>query len=230
MVTEKYRFVGRDYGLLVIAFPHVQWIRPTTLVDRLFIPAKRIIVFSEQDPLVGFSEKEVIQVISTAPIAIDTRDGFLRFMASKGVRPTRHQLKQLLGLDDSDFWRLVKTAWLLKAFSNLPAPDDGTMPTMLDLFEVFFEDYGAVYRLYEQMKVTWGYRAIVLALITMMIKATDCRRRIAHPYYRRILEKNARYLDLFRRSLIAYLESPMNEIDFLSLAARCTQHTRTPDL
>jgi hypothetical protein len=231
MVVEKYRLVGSDYALLAIAFPNVPWVRAGMAVAMSFVTAKRLIVFSEDDLLPQFSDAEVIQIASTAAIALNTRNGFLRFLASKGVRPTRYQLRQMLVLDDWDFWQMVKRAWLLKSFSSvLPKTEADGVPTMLDLFNVFFEDFGEVYRLYERMRSTWRHKQIISGLITMMIKTQNYGRRTVSPYYSKVLAKNAKYIELFRQKILDYLESEMNEIDFLSFAAACTQHTRPPDL
>ena len=88
-IIAQYSFRGEDLGLLAIAFPQVRVVRPPYYP---FLADGRIIVVDEQDPFQPYPEKQIIQIISTGNIQLDSKEGFLRFLASRGLDATEDQL------------------------------------------------------------------------------------------------------------------------------------------
>jgi hypothetical protein len=229
-IIAQYSFRGLDLGLLGIAFPQTPVLHSPF---PSFVPAKRIVVISESDPFPWYREKEVIQIISTADIQLDTRDGFLRFLGQSGVRASHDQVKQLLDLVDEQFWPEAKAATVLKHFPNLPkvfVPNEHS--TVLDIFEHLFENFDAVCRHYYRLSPKPNNAQLVSWLITMMMK-TEAPQKVDGSWrYKKLLKKNLQYLQHFKRAVFQYIEnemplnSTMSNLHFLALAAECSEHTR----
>lgn len=231
-IVAQYTFRGRDLGLLGIAFPQTPIFKSPFSP---FVPNKRVIVISEDDPFHWYREKEVIQIISTAEIQLDCKDGFLRFLGQSGVRATHDQIKQLLDMEDEQFWPEAKTAAFLKYFPNIPkvfVPNEHS--TVLDIFEYLFEDFEAVYRHYHRLKPRITPGALVSVLMSMMLKTDDPDKVSGSRRYRRVLRKNQRYLRHFQRAFLQCedngmpFDHTMTDLQFLGFAAEASEHTR-PD-
>jgi hypothetical protein len=229
-VIAQYRFGGTDLGLLAIAFPQVRVIRPPYYP---FLPDSRIIVVDEQDPFQGYPDKEIIRIISTADIALDSKEGFLRYIGSCGMPATEDQLQQLLDMDGECFWQEAKCACLLNSLERIPEVYTPTeYSRYLDLFECLFEDFDGVFRHYYRLRPRPNNAQLVSSLIASMIKAQTPHRVSGSWRYRKILQKNRRYIPHFKRALFQYIEdekplnSEMTDLHFWSFAAECSEHTR----
>jgi hypothetical protein len=231
-VIAQYRFGGSDLGLLAIAFPQVRVVRPPYYP---FLADGRIIVADEQDPFRPYPEKQIIQIISTAEIQLDSKEGFLRFLASRGLDATEDQLQQLWDMDGEWFWCQAKYACALNSLANIPKVyPPCEYSTVLDLFECLFENFGAVYRHYERLRPRPNNAQLVSALMTMMVK-TEAPEKVSGSWrYRKILQKNRQYRRHFQRAVLQYIEnelplnSTMTDLHFLAFASECSEHTR-PD-
>jgi hypothetical protein len=230
-VIAKYRFKGKDLGLLAIAFPQVRVLKGPLFYE--FIPDKRVIVVSEDDPFTRYPKKEVIQIISSAPIALDTRLGFLRALSSQGVKPpTQGQVRLLLDYTDDEFWECVKIATVLRAFPGDLIPKEGLGKdkfAMLDLFANLFFDFPKVWRAYWRLRRLLSTKAIFCRVVDMMQKSRDRNyARTVKPYYRRLLEQNQRYFPLFVMALDSYCQTQRDDGELLALFSMCSAHTRPP--
>jgi hypothetical protein len=231
-IIAQYRFGGKDLGLLAIAFPQVRVIRPPYYP---FLAADRIIVVDEQDPFQVYPDKDIIQIISTAEIQLDSKEGFLRYLASRGIAATEDQLQQLWNMDGPCFWQEAKYACAMNSLINIPEVYSPTeYSTVLDLFDCLFEDFDAVFRHYYRLLPRPNNAQLVSSLITMMIKTETPERVNGGWRYKKILQKNRKYRQHFKRALFQYIDdekplnSKMTDFHFLSLAAECSEHTR-PD-
>ena len=234
-VIAQYRFVGKDLGLLALAFPGIRVIKGPPFYP--FVPDKRIIVVSEEEHFSRYPDKEIIQIISTATIALDTKQGFLSVLAGQGVAATDHQLRLLLeDFTDEEFWYLAKLAVVLKGFPSIP--EDGSREqgaTVFDLFDNLFEDFDKVYRIYWSLLKVRSREGILCSVIEMVNNAKNLNLRVFHPYYMKLLRKNRRYFPLFAILLEKFLletdwdvKTERDDMDVLWLFAFCSAHTRPP--
>src|SRR3954468_15343189 len=101
-VISSYGIGGNDVGILAVAFPQVRVLRGPNFPP--FIADKKLIVLSDEAPFTKYPDKDIIQITANAKIRLDTRHGFLKFLASSGVRATNEQVERLLEMPDGDFW------------------------------------------------------------------------------------------------------------------------------
>lgn len=227
-VIDRFRFNGKDMGLLAVLYPRVKVIKDPHFYP--FIPGKRIVVVSEDKPFLRCPEKEVIQITSDAIIVLDTREGFLRVLPRFGVKATNYQLRLLLeDMSDEEFWYHAKLSLLLKGFPTIP--HDGKRQrhsTVFNVFENLFVDFDAVYRHYWNLRKTRSADHIFKALLEMTIKLNDVQRYSVSPYYRRVLVKNRKYLPLFLVALENFIRCFDRRDDWLLLGmlATCSSHIR----
>lgn len=220
-VIARYGFVGNDFGLLAIAFPLIRVLKPPFYP---FVCEPRVIVITDERDFRAYPDKEVIQITSRASIKLDTRDGFLAFLAQSDVKATASQLEALRGMNDLDFWNEVKLARVLGRFPTLTKEWISSGSNIFKLFITLFDDFGATYRHYHLSGRP--YPVVVSSLMTMMIKARKVEAISVSPQYKKVLRKNRIYVPLFSRALLEYFQSPMREIDFLTFLAECSHHTR----
>jgi hypothetical protein len=204
-VIDRFRFKGKDHGLLVVLFPGVPIL--TTFYE--FVTNKRVIVISEDEPFTRYPKKEVIQITSRATLALDTREGFLRTLAKRGVRASDYQCWLLLhDMSEEEFWYIAKIAVVLKYFPNVPTEaSHNKQSTVLDLFQSLFQDFGDVYRHYHSLRKSRSARNILYVLMDMNVKARDLHKYAVSPYYRKVLRENRKYVPLFRMSLHMWLRA-----------------------
>jgi hypothetical protein len=229
-IIAQYRFCGKDMGLLAIAFPRVRVLKGPLFYE--FIPGKRVIVVSEDQNFAKYPDKQVIQIISSAPLALDSREGFLSFLAKQGVKASDHQVRVLLNeTDDRQFWELAKIAAVLKGFPTIPLSARlENNSTVVKLLDKLFEDFAEVYQHYWQLRKARSTKSMLFCLMDMMTHARDPHRYSVRSRYRTILRKNQRYLPLFDIGLLELVESGMELDDWkmLSLLAFCSAHARPP--
>jgi hypothetical protein len=228
-VIAQYRFRGRDLGLLAVAFPQVRLLTGPLFYE--FIPDKKVIVVSEEKNFNRYPAKEVIQIISSAAIAVDTRSGFLQLLAKKGIKPSSHQQRLLLNYyTESEFWKRVKLAAVIGDFPDSLVPKEGLGTddfAMLRLFDKLFEDFPSVWRSYCFLRRMLSHVEIFCAVVDMMdnVNKPDFVRSVK-PFYRSILQKSRQYRSLFLLGLDMYLETDRDELDLLGFFAFCSAHKR----
>jgi len=206
-----------------------------------FVTDENVIVVTDDDPFTLYKDKQVIQVTSSAATTLDTRWGFLSVLPARGVKATQHQIRLLLGdsMEEDEFWAEVKCAVLLGYFPSLPRepPASGGGTSVIGLFDKLFEDFGAVYRHYSELREGRTARSIMTALLTMFEKASNSRNPDISLYYRKILNKNRRFLPLFKAAFSQYYlphfhdkrsrNNPATEDwALLGCLASCSAHTR----
>ena len=227
-VIAKYRLIGKDPGLLALAFPTWKVLKGPIFFP--FIPETKVVVISEDPKFSYYPDKQVIQIISTAPNAVDTKDGFLRILAKQGVKATDGQVRTLLNYyTDEEFWHAAKLAVILKSFPMIPRDgigEDGYL--MIRLFSVLFADFAATWRIYWKLRKTLSTVGIFCAVCDMMKKAERPEEADVGPRYRAILKKNRRYSALFDYGLNEYLTTDRADLELLGFFAMCSAHKEGP--
>jgi len=228
-VIARFRFNGKDMGLLTILYPRVKVVKDPYFYP--FIPGERIIVVSKDKPFRRYPEKEVIQITPDAITVLDTRKGFLSVLPSFGVKATNYQIRLLLDdMSEEEFWYHAKLSLMLKGFPAIPQNGGRhRRSTVFDLFSNLFTDFDAVYRHYWDLRKTRSMDHIFKALLDMTAKARDLNKYSVHPYYRSLLRKSRPYLPLWLVALENFLRCDRrDDWIFLGMLAMCSSHTR-PD-
>lgn len=229
-ITARYRFVGSDMGLLALAFPRRRVLKGP--IFEPFIPNKEIIVVSEDPNFSRYPDKDIIQIISTAEIAVDTRVGFLRILGTQGVKAENDQVRTLLThFSDEEFWIAAKLATVLKCFPTVPLePIDRKQGPMMRLFDALFEDaLGTIWFTYWELRKSLSTDMILCAVMEMMCKAKRPDEAKVSYYYRQILKKNHRCFPIFRSALNDFItQTQRDDLDLLGFFACCSAHTRPP--
>jgi hypothetical protein len=231
-IVERYSCDRKNLGLLAILYPGVPVFKPPEYPPYVpFVSQTRIIVVSDDKTFRHYPGKEVIQITSSGYNPIDTRNGFLRRLPSRGVRATENQIAALRSdeYSDDEFWRVAKLACVLKKFAGVPRDwKPNKHAKMYRLFDVLFEDFDAVYQIFHALRKTGkSHTDIFCALLTMMTKARHLNARpVDNHYYSKLLRKNRRFTGAFRALVEDYLETDRDEMDLLGLLARCSAHTR----
>lgn len=228
-IIDKYRLEGKDPGILAIAFPGVRLLRGPHFPP--FVPGHRLIVISDLDPFPFYADREVIQIRRDAAIALDTNEGFLKFLAKSGVKATRGQVEELLEMDDDDFWHEAKLGRVMGYFPNLPPERvKRRRGAVYRLYDKLFEDFDAVYReFYTLVEVDKkSCSSILSSLLTMVLKSQDANRRGGKSeYYYQILKKNQKNVRKFKRLLLDVIRGgmgpPLPEKRLLSFLHACSQ-------
>ena len=175
----------------------------------MFLAEHRVVVLSDEQPFRHYADREIIQVTRRAKLVLDSRRGFLRFLRECcGVKITPFQCETLLdeeSTDDEKFWREAKLARVNRRVWSIPeagSAESDPRPTIKDIFETLFEEYGETYRRYRQSEV--HHQVAMYSLMTMMERTRkpeglqNTGRR-----YRDMLVKNRKYR---RRYLVALKE------------------------
>jgi len=227
-VIERFRFKGKDMGLLGILYPYVKVLKGPHFPP--FMPWDRIIVVSEEKQFHRYRDKEVIQITSDATTVLDTRIGFLSVLPRRGVKATNYQLRLLLhDMSYEEFWYHAKLSLLVKGFPGVPRGGTCHCPsTVLDLFDSLFTDFSAVYRHYWELRKWRSMEAILAVLLEMTAKSRDLNKHSVGSYYRRILRKNRKYHPLFLAALEHYHLrcDPRDDWTFLGMLAACSSWQR----
>lgn len=241
-VIDKLRFAGKDLGLLAVLYPGVRVFRSEEYYPP-FVCDAQVIVVSEEEPLRCFPEKQVIQVTSRAAgNAVDSRIGFLEILAKRGVKATNHQVRYLAEeAEDENFWFLAKSALILKRIPDASSEGPGPInsATVYRLFDKLLEDFDEAAKIYLQLQRNMTPREIISALLTMVVKSMNPRAYNVNGYYRSILEKNQKYLPVFRKAYWAYYlddnskggfrDSDSEMVSVFAMIGACPAHTRPED-
>jgi hypothetical protein len=227
-ITARYALRGADTGILAIAFPQVRVMKAPHFPE--FIADERLVVVSDDEPFTKYPKKEITQITRNADLQLDTRNGFLHFLPTIGVKADDEQIEALLSMEESEFWIEAKLATILKYFPNLA---DGKIQkqsaSLYRLFNALFEDFGEVYRQWNGLARTMSHTQMLSGLMTMTQKAIDGSFTGVSYGYRKVLEKNRPFCHKFNVLLLEYLRTRQDEWCFLGFLAECSDHTR-PDL
>src|ERR1700730_1146583 len=196
-VIATYSIAGNDAGILAVAFPQVRVLRGPHFPP--FIADKKLIVFSDEDPFTKYPDKDIIQVTTSATTPLDTRHGFLKFLASTGVKASNEQVERLLEMPEGDFWNEAKLATLFKRFPTVSHTNAVQQKGALyRLYDALFEDFAPVYKEYNLLKSSMTQDQILSGLMTMTQKAERVNRIGGISFkYRQMLRRNRRFNSLF---------------------------------
>lgn len=226
-VIAQYGLAGDDTGILAVVFPGVRVLRGPQFPE--FVLEKRLIVVSDKKPFPYYLEKEIIQISTGADWQLDTRRGFLRYLAQSGVKATNSQVEALLEMEDEHFWPEAKCALLLGRFPNVPKKQiAGESGRVYQLYSVMFEEFSAAYVEYHRLRTRMPWHAVFSALLTMALKARNVGRRgDLSPFYRKLLLKNRKFDGVFRQALERLMLNkrnrwrPEDEKHFLTFLLEC---------
>ncbi len=220
-VVATYGLMGKDAGILAIAFPGVRVLRGPGFPA--FVFDQHLIVFSDLDPFTCYPEIEIIQITQNAAMHLDSREGFLRFLATQRVKATAYQIELLRTMNEEDFWPEAKMALLTEEFPTIPraAPAE-KRGALYRLFDVLFEDFDRAYVEYQLLRRSASPFAIFSGLVTMHLKSSGLEPAYGvTPFYRKILHKNRAHTRTFKRAVLEHLGSvgnPQSATDCAMLA------------
>ena len=211
---------SRDRGILAIAFPQTRVLRGPPFP--MFLAEHRVVVLSDEQPFRHYADREIIQVTHHAKLVLDSRRGFLKFLRECcGVKITPFQRETFLDeeeTDDEQFWREAKLARVNRRIWGIPETsptDSDPRPTIKDMFETLFEDYGETYRRYRQSRV--HHQVAMYSLMTMMERSRkpEGLQRTSRRY-REMLVKNRKYRRRYLVALKEYTDNPERENKHIS--------------
>lgn len=200
-MSEKLVISSKDRGIVSFLFPGLP------IYDGVvppFSPHKSYVIFSSKD--IEYSGKFIVQVKPFGDPKVDTVQGFLSFLSlSKKVE------EYLSSLDEEAFW---KTAKLFRFLGGSSASFLEGRSTVFNLFVSLFEEYGVSYSIYRGLKES--HRVVFSSLLTMMLKTRMVETLSVSSGYKRALIKNRQYMRQYSGSVIEYIDTEMEEEDFLS--------------
>ena len=176
-----------------------------------FVGDKRII-YDSVGSYRGRSDQDVVYIRPSGGWAVDTREGFLRYMSdyqglvlSEGVRA------YLNALADDEFWGVVKR-W--SYLGKVPRMREVDGRYMFDLYSEVFRSFPKAYAIYRRSGQS--HRLVFSSLLTMVLKSLPGAMPLVSDGYKRLLLKNRRFVPRYRRKVLDYLDSDMQELDFVS--------------
>lgn len=206
MLTGKYSLHSSDKGILNVLFPDRVWYEEPF---GPFVREDKLLLFSKRD-LDFYPKKDCVLITPSAPVKLDTKPGILEFL-EKNLSSFSESLKtKLLLLDDSDFWQEVKLVYLFgSSFVST-----GESESVFTIFSNLFEPYPVIYPLYKKSKIP--HMVVFSSLLTMMLKTQMENLNVLSAGYRKVLLKNKKYYGFFKKAVLEYLSTDMQEKDFLS--------------
>lgn len=185
-----------------------------------FIAENQLVVISERtkDP---YPSKSTIQITHRADVKLDSREGFIRFLQSRGVKITEDHQKDLSSLEDTDFWPLAKLMYITGKYE---APEVARTGSIFQLFKGLFDSYAESYKSFRYAGVS--HKQAFSSLLTMMLKTQHADTITASPFYKKALLANKLYYGYFQKAVLNYLDSEMKEPDFLALLLECSSVKR----
>lgn len=217
MIVEQYTLAPENLGLLAIFFPQKRVVRDPL---PFFIAETELVVVSERIP-VAYEQKKVIQVSRILGKRLDSRDGCLEFLTGKGMKVAEEVHKDLLSMEEEDFWKKVKLAILLGHFQK-HGEDEAS--SVFEIFSSMFESFDVAYKVYRRF--TGNYKPLFSALLTMMAKTQLTDTPGISPGYKKVLLKNRPYYHHYRMKVLEYLETEMTELDFVTFLADLSESKR----
>ncbi|MDQ2949568.1 MAG: hypothetical protein M3Y27_27130 [Acidobacteriota bacterium] len=176
---------------------------------------KRVIVYQSDEDHDPYPNKEVILITPFADIVLDTREGFLRFLAKSGVRATNFQVDTLLDMRDEEFWRETRLACSHKCFPDLrqneqPGDQDSTF---MDLYQSLFRSFEETFVHYNRLTKSYQPTQILASVARMMANARKLDRLTGlSAKYRALLSENLAHANLFACQLAQFLDAMPPEL------------------
>lgn len=211
-IIASYSFRGTDHRLLSVCFPGV-YVAKDLFPE--FLTDKRVIVYQSDEDRDPYPRKEVIRINPYADIQLDTREGFLRFLAKSGVRATNFQVDTLLDMPDNEFWREATLACSEKRFPNIPLNDHAgdQDSTFLDLYRSLFRSFDETFFHYNRLTRSYRPTHILIRVARMMANARKVDRLTGlSAGYRAVLIQNLAHANLFACQLAEFLDGMAPEL------------------
>lgn len=176
-----------------------------------FLPNGRIVFYS--DKYLNNEDDRIIRVTKDINrVELSTKSGFVKALKYVLGNIEPWEEKALMELGAGEFWVSAKNR--LVAPMNKKDFDSGYDSSVLKLFEVLFSGFCYSFPVYSTMSMP--YRSIVLSLMTMMISSVNPIEKSYSSWYIGILNRNAKYIDHFKKCVLSYVESKQTEQDFLT--------------
>lgn len=138
-------------------------------------------------------------------VRIDTRDGFLRVLKSRGVKLSHEDEKKLNCLCSEDFWRVVKCMLVTEVPKS--RIELSRQFRVEDLIKVLFHGLSKSFPVYADSGVP--HRTLFFKILAFM---TDDDKK---------LECKTLNMGIYKSSVISYLKSKKEEHDFLTFLHDC---------
>lgn len=213
MIRYNFSVSPEHDGLPFVFFPDY---RPVREPLSPFVRGDKLLVFSnvQVDP---YPDKDVIQ-ISNSGKPLHSRSTIKDLIQDTGFRLSKVEQDYLDQVEDERFYEIVKILFVTGFF---PMEVVEGQTTSFQLFQSLFEAFGDSYRIYR--KTGSSHRVLISALLTMMLKTKDCDNPMLSYSYKKALMKNKPYFSVFQKSLMGYIQSNMEEKDFVSFLQECSQ-------
>ncbi|MCK9325334.1 MAG: hypothetical protein M0P69_07535 [Bacteroidales bacterium] len=216
MVTARYSVSQDNEGLLSFLYPDRLILRNEEIGG--FIPSGvPLIVYTERknEP---YPDRDCIIISHFNSTKLDTVDGLLEVLGTR-VKLRTDFVAYLRALDWLEFLELFKLVWVSRAIPDWFVEKAGG--TVFDLFKVMFESFYQSYPVYR--KLGKSHSALCSALLTMMIRCMEDKQVGVSISYWKALQANKTYLGYFKTCILDYVDSQMQETDFISLLYRLSQ-------
>lgn len=207
MILAKYSVDPQGFGLLKVLFPeHLILLEPLPA----FVGRDDLIVVSERN-LDFYPRKRIIQITRAADVRLTSREGFLEFLKQRGIKITVEQQERMREVEDEEFWRIGKQ---MHVVGHYVAESVEAASSVYHLFVNLYEDFSITYKCFVEAKQS--HRMVFSALLTMTLKTQQIETLGVSPSYKKALMKNAIYYSFFRRAVLDYIETEMEENDFMA--------------
>lgn len=217
MLLGAYAVDLANIGWVSFLFPGWKVVREPL---NAFEPDANLIVVSERSRDF-YPSKNVILVTRKSDVKLDSREGFLKFLRDRGVKITEEHEHQLMNMEEADFWALGKQMHVMHHFY---APEVERSASIFELFKSLFEDFSVVYRFYRKSGAP--HKVVFSSLLTMMLKTQQTEIPGISAGYKKALMANKLYFSNFQRAVLNYLDTDMEDNDFVSLLLECSEAKR----
>lgn len=194
---------NEDIGILGFLFPGI----PVMFKARGDFISKECIVVGGVGEIIG--EVVVYKFSYKRGIKINSRDGIVKFLEE--VRGFK-EIEKLKDFDDEEFWRIVKFLCFNKKFALSDLEERGNL---YPFYKEVFESFREAYVLYRSLGIPYG--VVFSSLMTVMIKAQSVENESLYNIrYKTLLFNLKRFLIIYKKAVIKYLETNQSEMDFLN--------------
>ena len=195
-----------DRGILQFLFPEYD-IYEENIPP--FLNNKKIILISS-----AFKSREGCDIINIQKFStkcLNDRKIFQEFLVFCGYKISNDNVEYLKFLTSEECLGFLKVFYFLRKFPKRLPKKGSVFNLFKNLFGSFSNSVEAYYELTE------NYKVVVTSLITMMSKTYDVDFVVGkNSEYSKLLRKNSMHVEIFKKSIVCYLETSKTEIDFLS--------------
>lgn len=218
MILGKFSVGPDNMGILRLLFPGAPLLReplpPFISNELVMVQSERAVDF--------YPGKKVVQVTRAAQTKLDSREGFCDFLRSRGVRIGVDQEEAMKHMEDGEFWERGKVMAVLGSAAGFlgTKEESSVFMVFVSLFERFDLSYGH-YR-----RCGSPHRVVFSALLTMMLKTQQSEVISVSAGYKKALLKNKVYYSAYRKAVMDYVESGMEDMNFIEFLFDCSEAKR----